>query len=215
MGFYLRRRIKLGGGIAFNLSKSGIGVSAGVKGFRVSTGPRGTQINAGRHGVYYRKSIGTRKRRQARRASGSTPSVVVVQQSDKSLNWFIRALYFATVGISFGALCTVLAWVLIISIVALPLGLRIINRLPQVMTLKPMNSTLHVSVHNGAVTVQQATVQQRGFLVRAIYFVLVGWWASGLWLLAAWALVVLTFGLGLPLAFWMFDRVPVVTTLRR
>src|SRR5579883_2128588 len=140
MGLYLRRRIKLGGGIAFNLSKSGIGVSAGVKGFRVSTGPRGTQINAGRHGVYYRKSIGTRKRRQAR-ASGSTPSVVVVQQSDKSLNWFIRALYFATVGISFGALCTVLAWVLIISIVALPLGLRIINRLPQVMTLKPMNST--------------------------------------------------------------------------
>ena len=57
MGFYLRKRIKVAPGLNVNLSKSGVGVSAGVKGFRVSKGPRGTQLNAGRYGVYYRKQL--------------------------------------------------------------------------------------------------------------------------------------------------------------
>lgn len=41
MGFRLRKSINLGGGMRLNLSRKGVGVSAGVKGFRVSAGPRG------------------------------------------------------------------------------------------------------------------------------------------------------------------------------
>lgn len=58
MGFYIRKSKKVGP-FRLNLSKSGLGVSAGVKGFRVSTGPRGTYLNAGRNGLYYRQKIGS------------------------------------------------------------------------------------------------------------------------------------------------------------
>ena len=40
MGFYLRKGVKVGP-LRFNLSKSGIGVSAGIKGLRFGSGPRG------------------------------------------------------------------------------------------------------------------------------------------------------------------------------
>lgn len=56
MGFYLRKSLRVGP-IRFNLSKSGIGVSAGLRGFRVGTGPRGHYVHMGRHGVYYRATL--------------------------------------------------------------------------------------------------------------------------------------------------------------
>jgi DNA polymerase III epsilon subunit-like protein len=59
MGFYIRKSIKAGP-FRFNLSKSGLGVSAGVPGFRVGTGPRGNYVNMGRHGVYYRATLGSK-----------------------------------------------------------------------------------------------------------------------------------------------------------
>src|SRR5882757_8611607 len=68
MGFYVRKSLNAGP-FRFNLSKSGLGVSAGVPGFRVGTGPRGNYVHAGRHGVYYRASLGTRPKR-----SGSSPA---------------------------------------------------------------------------------------------------------------------------------------------
>lgn len=41
MAIYLRKSIRVGS-LRFNLSKSGVGVSAGIKGFRVGTGQGGT-----------------------------------------------------------------------------------------------------------------------------------------------------------------------------
>lgn len=46
MGFYVRKSIKAGP-FRFNMSKSGLGVSAGVPGFRVGTGPRGNYVRVG------------------------------------------------------------------------------------------------------------------------------------------------------------------------
>jgi len=57
MPIYIRDSISLGP-FRINLSKSGLGISAGVKGFRVGTGPRGHYIHAGKNGVYYRKTLG-------------------------------------------------------------------------------------------------------------------------------------------------------------
>jgi hypothetical protein len=58
MGFFFHKSIKFGP-FRVNLSKSGVGVSAGVKGARISKGPRGTYINVGRGGLYYRQKLDT------------------------------------------------------------------------------------------------------------------------------------------------------------
>ena len=52
-----------------------------------------------------------------------------------------------------------------------------------------------------------------GLLIRALYFVLVGWWFSAIWLAVAWALHVTI--IGMLVGFWMFNRVPEVVSLAR
>ena len=56
MGLSVRKSVRVGP-FRFNLSKSGIGVSAGIKGLRVGTGPRGNYIHMGRGGFYYRQTL--------------------------------------------------------------------------------------------------------------------------------------------------------------
>lgn len=56
MAFYIRKSLRFGP-LRFNLSKSGVGVSAGVKGFRVGASPRGNYVHMGRGGLYYRASL--------------------------------------------------------------------------------------------------------------------------------------------------------------
>jgi len=56
VGFYIRKAISVGP-LRFNLSKSGVGVSAGIKGLRLGTGPRGNYVHMGRGGIYFRKSL--------------------------------------------------------------------------------------------------------------------------------------------------------------
>lgn len=104
---------------------------------------------------------------------------------------------------------------LIITIIGLPLGLWLLNRLPQLMTLKPVQTQTRVTVVDGKVVYRETSLPPHPFLLRALYFILVGWWFSAVWLILAWLLTGLSLGLGLPLAFWMFDRVPAITTLAR
>lgn len=50
-------------------------------------------------------------------------------------------------------------------------------------------------------------------VVRAVYFLLVGWWASGIWMSIAWVASITI--VGLPLAIWMYSRLPFVVSLYR
>ncbi len=57
MAFYLRKGINFGP-IRVNLSKSGLGFSAGVTGARIGINSKGqTYVHGGRHGLYYRKNL--------------------------------------------------------------------------------------------------------------------------------------------------------------
>ena len=61
MGWYIRKSVKVGP-VRFNLSKSGVGVSAGITGFRVGIKPNGrSYVHAGRSGLYYREEFGNNK----------------------------------------------------------------------------------------------------------------------------------------------------------
>ena len=54
---------------------------------------------------------------------------------------------------------------------------------------------------------------QRPLIVRALYFLLIGWWFSGVWMGIAYAALLTVFLI--PVAFWMYGRIGAVTTLYR
>ncbi|GAB4440813.1 MAG: hypothetical protein OHK0015_37320 [Chloroflexi bacterium OHK40] len=136
-------------------------------------------------------------------------STTVIRQ-DRGASLLLRAIYFLVFGLWFSAIWATIAWVLCVTILGLPLGLWMLNRLPQVTTLRPQRGDLVISAGG---EVRRASIPQRPFILRAIWFLFVGWWLSALWLAAAWALC--TVIIGLPIGFWMFDRVPAVVTLAR
>ncbi|RRR66367.1 MAG: YccF domain-containing protein [Candidatus Viridilinea halotolerans] len=140
---------------------------------------------------------------------------MVLNQQLAGPGCLVRGLYFIFIGIWFGAFWTGLAWFLLVTIIGLPLGILMLNRLPQVMTLQPIRNQTHVQTSGGVVVISQGKMAQHPFALRAIYFLLVGWWFSGLWLSIAWSVIGISFGLGLPLAFWMFNRTPAIVTLER
>lgn len=152
----------------------------------------------------------------AAQAPASVVAVVaVLARGSAGPPLLLRLLYFLFVGLWLGALWTVLSWLLVASLIGLPLGLYMLNRLPLVMTLKPPETQTEVSVQHGLVVIRQAAVPQLSLALRVPYFLLVGWWASLLWLLLTWLLILGTLGFGLPIAFWMVNRVPAITTLAR
>lgn len=133
-----------------------------------------------------------------------------VIREERGVNLLLRAIYFIVFGLWFSAIWASVAWVLCVTVIGLPLGLWMLNRLPQVTTLRPQRADLRITASG---EIYRADIRQRPFIVRALWFVLVGWWLSALWLAAAWALC--TVIIGMPLGFWMFDRVPAVVTLAR
>jgi len=74
MGLYIRKSISVGP-FRFNLSKSGIGVSAGVKGLRFGVGPRGNYVQMGRGGLYYRATIPRPSSRSSTASRHEPPSL--------------------------------------------------------------------------------------------------------------------------------------------
>jgi uncharacterized membrane protein YccF (DUF307 family) len=131
----------------------------------------------------------------------------VVQQH--GLLWLIlRIVYFVVFGLWFSGIWAAIAWVISVTIIGLPVGLWMLNRLPQVSTLQPARQNV-VFTESGKAYLNE--MRQHNFLLRALYFVFIGWWFSALWLTLAWALSASI--IGIPIAFWMINRTPGVMTL--
>ena len=114
-----------------------------------------------------------------------------------------RALWFVFVGWWLTPVVVNVAWALNATIVLLPLGVKLINLVPTALTLAEPRSLSNPSAARG----------QHSLAVRGVYFVFVGWWLSLLWANVAAVLAVTV--VGLPVAFWMFNRLPFVTSLYR
>ena len=115
----------------------------------------------------------------------------------------VRALWFLAVGWWATPIVVNVAWALTATVVFIPVGIAVINFVPTVLTLREPASVADPGRGRG----------QYGLLVRAVYFVLVGWWASFLWANVA-SLLAITI-VGLPVAIPMFHRLPYVTSLYR
>lgn len=66
MGFFIRKAFKAGP-VRINLSKGGVGVSAGVTGARLGLNKNGAYVYGGRHGLYYRESLNPKKGKRSSR----------------------------------------------------------------------------------------------------------------------------------------------------
>ncbi len=120
----------------------------------------------------------------------------------------LRVIYFIVIGWWLAGIVTVVAWFFILTIIGIPIGIWLIDRMPTFVTLRPMSPEWHVE---GGVAV--GGPEQYSWVLRALYFLFIGWWFSFLWLSVAY-IALLTI-IGLPIAFWMYGRVGAVTTLFR
>ena len=129
--------------------------------------------------------------------------------ANSSPNIIIRALWFILLGWELTALWLAVAWILNVSVIFLPLGLKMISLTPKVLTLKDIQR--NQKIVDGKLVDLKAN--QTNILVRGLYFILVGWWASLAWMSLGY-LLCLTI-IGLPFGIWMLNRLPEVTTLYR
>jgi uncharacterized membrane protein YccF (DUF307 family) len=132
----------------------------------------------------------------------------------KNPGCLFQILWFAFIGWWLGQAWMIVAWILMITIVGIPLSVMMLNKLPWIIALR--NEPVRVRVtrrSDGSLMEREIEKPQVNILLRAVYFLLVGWWLSAIWMEAAYALCMSV--IGLPIGFWMFDLVPAVVSLRR
>lgn len=115
----------------------------------------------------------------------------------------VRLLWFLLVGWWATAILVNVAWLCMITIVLSPIGVKLLNLVPTALTLLEPRSRGDPDAASG----------QYPLVVRAVYFVFVGWWASWLWANLAFLFAVTI--IGLPVAYWLFNRLPFVASLYR
>ena len=87
MGFTFRKSFKIGKLLNVSVSKSGIGVSAGVKGFRIGTGPKGNYVSMSKSGIGYKKYFGGKKKTTTDKKKSTTSKTnSVANTSNKNID---------------------------------------------------------------------------------------------------------------------------------
>lgn len=126
----------------------------------------------------------------------------------------VRVVWYLLVGWWLTGLVMAIAWIAGITIIGLPLAFYVINRIPTALTLRPRLERYQlVTGSDGVTRHERIATEQSGVLVRLLYFVLVGWWLSALWMVASY-LLMLTI-LGVPLGLMMANRLPYIFSLHR
>lgn len=126
--------------------------------------------------------------------SGNSPSLI------------IRAIWFVAVGWWLTGVLLSVAWLLNLTIVGLPVGIKMINMVPKALSLKGASDTDVNRVEIGGKSGDSPSL-----LIRGVYFVAIGWWLSGLWTALAYVLCVSV--IGLPFGVKMFNKLPYIVSL--
>ena len=141
-----------------------------------------------------------------------TPQIVTVPRQGPG--FLARAVWFVLIGWWLTAIMIVIAYVLALSILGLPFAFYLFNRIPAFLTLRGRSKTYQVeATADGARYLSAANVEQRPMVMRAIWFILVGFWFGAIWMAVAYVLCVLI--VTLPFGLAMFNRVGAVMTLLR
>lgn len=122
----------------------------------------------------------------------------------------IQIVWFALIGWWAGQTWAAAAWILCVTIIGMPLGVMMLNNLPKIIALRDPSDVM-LRQRGERMIVRE--LPQTNIVLRALYFLLIGWWLSLIWIELAFV-VSLTI-IGLPLGFWMFDQVPGLVSLKR
>jgi uncharacterized membrane protein YccF (DUF307 family) len=125
----------------------------------------------------------------------------------------VRAIWFVFIGWWLTGIMSAIAWLAMISIIGLPLGIYLINRIPTFITLRPRTNEMTATMVDGQLVVTHSKRSQQPWYIRLIWFLLVGWWASAIVMLVGWVLLV--FIVTLPIGLMFYNRVPFVASLYR
>lgn len=127
--------------------------------------------------------------------------------SNESPSIVIRAIWFVCVGWWLTGIVLGIAWFLNLTIVGLPVGIKLINKVPKALSLKEFEESDVDEFSVGG----SSSGGSPSLLVRGAYFLLVGWWLSFLWMGAAY--VVSLTVIGLPFGIKMYNKLPYIVSL--
>ncbi len=127
-------------------------------------------------------------------------------------SFFVRALWFLVIGWWLSAFFIVAGYVLVASIILLPMGLWMLNRIPQAQTLRPRTREFTTQFRDNAIVFTEGRKQQTAWCLRLLYLP-AGLVLGAVWLVAAWLLGLAVSGL--PLSIMVVDRAPTVITLQQ
>jgi uncharacterized membrane protein YccF (DUF307 family) len=131
----------------------------------------------------------------------STGIPVVVRSQPGCL---VQFLFFIFIGWWLGAAAVSIAYLLFLTIIGIPLGVVIINKIPYLMALRNTEP---------AISYGHQETKQVNIFIRIIWFLLIGWELTAIWLSFAYFLCCTI--IGMPIGFWMFDKAPAMLTLHR
>lgn len=134
-----------------------------------------------------------------------------VREQAREIPFLLRVIWFFVLGWELTGIWILIAWALNITVLGLPLGLWMIDRVPQVLTLKMRPGAYVVDADSGRSRFVAA--KQPPFIIRLFYFVIFGWWLSLIWAGVAWILCATI--IGLPIGVVMLNSLPFMTTLHR
>ena len=145
--------------------------------------------------------------------SMSEPQITVTElQTGPGL--LVRALWFIFIGWWLTAIVSALAWAAMVTIIGLPLGIWMINRIPTVITLRPRTSSATSTPTSWAgIVTHDMHEEQPHWVVRGLWFVFFGWWLSAIAMGIGWVLIVLI--ITLPIGLMIYNRIPFIASLYR
>jgi uncharacterized membrane protein YccF (DUF307 family) len=130
---------------------------------------------------------------------------IVYQQTSRP-GCLIQLLWYWFLGWWLGLIWVSVAWFLMLTVIGIPVAVVMLNNVSQIIALRGRR-VVQVSA-SGVRDVPQINI-----LIRALWFVVFGWWFSAIWMAIAYLLCLSI--IGLPFGFWMFDLTPTVVSLKR
>lgn len=146
-----------------------------------------------------------------KKSTNNGPTIIIVNNGGNGSNMLVRAVWFLFIGWWLSGLAILVAYLACATVIGLPLGFAIFNRLPSIITLRSRTQKSSVEVKDGVAYITGGKVPQYPMWARAIWFLFAGLWLGGIYLGVAWLLCVSI--IGLPIGLVMLNRTGAVMTL--